>query len=111
MIPEPYNRWETSEIDRSLRSCGTLSDTTNTVRIVMLPPNTTDGTVPIIRAATPDSKAPISFDDPMKIWFTADTRPRMALGVRSCTSVWRRFAGTSRPTPRAKSRKSSWQQR
>ena len=25
----------------------------------------------------------------MKIWFTADTRPRIASGVSSCTRVWR----------------------
>src|SRR5207237_7084321 len=34
---------------------------------VMNPPKRTDGTVPISRAVTPDSNAPISFDEPMKI--------------------------------------------
>ena len=32
---------------------------------VIMPPNTTEGTRPIILAATPDSKAPNSFDDPI----------------------------------------------
>ena len=35
-----------------------------TIRIVIAPPNTTAGTVPIRRAVTPLSKAPISFEEP-----------------------------------------------
>ena len=38
-------------------------------------------------AATPDSKAPSSFDDPTKIEFTDDTRPNRCDGVSTCSSV------------------------
>ncbi len=50
---------------------------------------TTAGTAPMSAAATPDSKAPSSFEAPMKTAFTALTRPRMPSGVSSCTSMWR----------------------
>jgi hypothetical protein len=49
-------------------------------RIVSTPPITTLGAVPKIRAATPLSKAPISFDEPMKMAFTLDTRPSRCSG-------------------------------
>lgn len=48
-----------------------------TITSVILPPKITDGTVPNNLAAVPDSKAPISFDEPINIEFTADTRPRI----------------------------------
>ena len=57
---------------------------------VMAPPTITEGTVPSRRAATPDSKAPISFDEPMKIWFTAETRPSIPDGTITCISVLRK---------------------
>ncbi len=57
---------------------------------VIAPPTTTDGTVPSSRAATPDSNAPSSFDEPMKIWFTADTRPSIPDGTITCISVARK---------------------
>src|SRR5947209_6561316 len=40
-------------------------------------------------AVTPDSKAPSSFDVEINTEFTAETRPRMASGVSTCTKVWR----------------------
>ena len=57
---------------------------------VMTPPTTTEETVPSSLAATPDSKAPISFDDPMKIWLTAETRPSIPDGTSTCISVLRK---------------------
>ena len=56
-------------------AAGTFTAVTATTSSVANPPSTTDGTVPISRAAVPDSKAPISFELPMKIAFTEDTRP------------------------------------
>src|SRR6185312_2951506 len=46
-------------------------------------------TGPSHAAVTPDSNPPNSFDVSMNTPFTADTRPRIASGVRSWTSVWR----------------------
>ena len=43
--------------------------------------------MPSRRAATPDSNAPSSFDEPTKIEFTDDTRPSMCDGVSTCSSV------------------------
>src|SRR5205823_9104944 len=55
---------------------GFFQATAATVTSVMIPPKMTEGAVPINLAATPDSKAPISLEEPMKIPFTAETRPR-----------------------------------
>ena len=55
---------------------------TATTTSVSAPPSTTLGTVPNSLAVTPDSNAPISFDDPMNIELTLDTRPNMCAGVR-----------------------------
>ena len=52
-----------------------------------MPPPTTDHTGPNHFAVMPDSNAPSSFDEPMKMALTADTRPRIASGVSTCTSV------------------------
>jgi hypothetical protein len=49
------------------------------------PPATTEITGPNSAAVNPDSSAPNSFDVPMKILFTAETRPRISSGVTSCT--------------------------
>ena len=54
---------------------------------VMLPPKITDGTVPNIFAAVPDSKAPISLEDPINIELTAETLPRIWSGVSNCMMV------------------------
>ena len=51
-------------------SFGALKEVKITTRSVIVPPKMTEGTTPISFAATPDSKAPISFDDPMKTEFT-----------------------------------------
>src|SRR5436190_4361485 len=53
------------------------------------PPSTTDGTGPRSFAATPDSNAPSSFDEPTKIEFTDDTRPNKSRGVSTCNNVER----------------------
>ena len=58
-------------------------ETKVTINKVITPPKTTAGTVPSNLAATPDSKAPISFDEPMKILLTADTLPFILSGVIS----------------------------
>ena len=55
--------------------------------MVILPPNTTAGTVLISFAVRPDSKAPISFDEPINMLFTAETRPRISSGVSNCIIV------------------------
>ena len=52
---------------RRRRSIGTRHATTPTTANVARPPSTTLGTVPSHLAEMPDSKAPISFDEPIKI--------------------------------------------
>src|SRR5438477_5801108 len=53
--------------------------------MVPMPPATTEITGPNSAAVNPDSSAPNSFDVPMKILFTDETRPRISSGVTSCT--------------------------
>lgn len=48
-----------------------------TVNSVIAPPKTTAVTVPINLAVKPLSNAPSSLDEPTKIEFTEETRPRM----------------------------------
>ena len=48
---------------------------------VMIPPNATEGIRPISLAVIPDSKAPSSFDEPIKMLLTDATRPRICSGV------------------------------
>lgn len=62
---------------------------TSTTISVMIPPNTTDGTKPMILAVTPDSNSPISFDEPMNMLLTAETRPFISFGVFSWKIVLR----------------------
>src|SRR5205814_7859179 len=64
---------------------GQRQATTSTTRIVPMPPATTEITGPNSAAVNPDSSAPNSFDVPMKILFTDETRPRISSGVISCT--------------------------
>lgn len=45
--------------------------------IVAAPPNTIDGTKPIMLAAIPDSNAPNSLDEPIKMPLMALIRPRI----------------------------------
>src|SRR3712207_6544697 len=52
-------------------------------------PLTTETTGPNQCATNPDSRPPNSLEDPIKTLLTAETRPRIWSGVRSCTSVCR----------------------
>ena len=64
-----------------LRISGHLNADPTTTRIVPIPPATTEITGPNKAAVNPDSSAPNSFEVPMKILFTAETRPRISSGV------------------------------
>src|SRR5437764_10601958 len=68
-----------------LRVSGHRKATPNTTRIGPMPPATTEMTGPNNAAVNPDSSAPNSFDVPIKILFTDETRPRISSGVTSCT--------------------------
>ena len=83
----------------SRRSFGASFAVAPTTASVMQPPNTTDGTSPSRRAATPDSNAPSSFDEPMKMPLIDDTRPRMWSGVTSCRMVERSTTDTPSHRP------------
>src|SRR3546814_13230384 len=69
-------------------------------------PAITDGTVPSSFAARPDSNAPRSFDELMKILLTARTRPRRCSGGTDFITVsrmiplplWDATVATSPPT-------------
>src|SRR5207248_9480742 len=67
------------------RVSGQRHATPKTTRIVPMPPATTEITGPNSAAVNPDSSAPNSFDVPMKILFTDETRPRISSGVISWT--------------------------
>src|SRR4029077_15587983 len=67
------------------------------------PPATTEMTGPNSAAVNPDSNAPNSFDVPMKILFTDETRPRISSGVISCTIDPRMITLTLSNAPRRKS--------
>ena len=60
-----------------------------TISSVIPPPTITAGTVPSHFAAIPDSKSPISAEDPTNIELTADTRPCISFGVSCCISALR----------------------
>ena len=64
-----------------LRLRGQMQAAESTTRIVPIPPATTEMTGPKSCAVTPDSKPPSSFDEPMNMEFTAETRPRISSGV------------------------------
>ena len=59
-----------SFVKSSFLKLGNLIEVKPTVNIVITPPNTTAGTVPINFAVTPLSNAPNSLEDPTKIEFT-----------------------------------------
>ena len=63
---------------------GDIFPVTATTNKVNEPPTTIAAFVPHHLAVNPDSNAPISLEEPMKIPFTAETRPRMLSGVASC---------------------------
>src|SRR6185369_8349571 len=73
----------------SRRSAGIFQAVTPTTPSVINPPKITEGTVPSSFAATPDSKEPISLEELLKLWFTAETRPNRCSGVRRVSSVER----------------------
>src|SRR6266705_2439813 len=68
-----------------LRVSGQRNATPSTTKIVPMPPATTEISGPNRAAVKPDSSAPNSFEVPMKMLFTAETRPRISSGVTSCT--------------------------
>src|SRR5215472_9357872 len=86
-----------------LRVSGHRHATPKTTRIVPMPPATTEITGPNNAAVNPDSNAPNSFDVPMKILFTDDTRPRISSGVTSCTIDPRMMTLTLSNAPMRKS--------
>ena len=65
----------------SFRNTGFILAVVPTTIKVIMPPNATEGIKPISLAVMPDSNAPNSFDEPMKMLFTEATRPRMCSGV------------------------------
>lgn len=65
----------------NFRNTGFILAVVPTTIKVMIPPNATEGISPISLAVIPDSNAPNSFDEPMKMLFTEATRPRMCSGV------------------------------
>src|SRR5688572_18507061 len=64
----------------NFRSDGSFQAAAATEASAMQPPKTTDGIRPMILAAKPDSKAPISLDELMNMVLTDETRPRMLSG-------------------------------
>lgn len=68
-------------------SLGESLAVTSTTSSVIPPPKITEATRPMIFAARPDSKEPISFEEPMKIEFTEATLPLISSGVTSCIVV------------------------
>ena len=83
----------------NLRNFGVNLAVTITTKTVKIPPTTIDGFKPNALAVVPDSKAPISFDEPMKIELTADTLPRISSGVKSCTNIDRIKTDTASKAP------------
>ena len=59
---------------RSRLSSGAFQAVTNTQTQVISPPKITEGVTPKSLAATPDSKAPTSFEELMKKPLTEETR-------------------------------------
>jgi len=75
------DKHENHYLSDNLRNTGlTLAVVATTIK-VMIPPKATEGTRPISLAAIPDSKAPNSFDEPIKILLTEATLPRICSGV------------------------------
>ena len=71
------------------RSAGNLTHQVPAMAIVAKPPNTMAALGPTNWPATPDSKAPSSFDPPRKTPSTARTLPRFSRGVMRGTKVLR----------------------
>src|SRR5687768_4363989 len=60
-----------------------------TTNNVIHPPKTTEGTVPIILAATPLSNCPSSLEELINIELTEETLPRISSGTYNCKIVER----------------------
>src|ERR1019366_9868070 len=73
----------------SLRISGQVHAANATTMIVPMPPLTTEATGPKKRATVPDSNSPNSLEALMNTLLTAETRPRISLGVRNCTKLCR----------------------
>ncbi len=71
----------------SFRKEGKVKDETPTTARVIKPPNMTEGITPNSFAASPDSNAPISFEEPINILLTAETLPFISSGVYNCSIV------------------------
>ena len=69
------------ELRLNLLNLGDVNNTIKTTSNVIIPPKTTEGTTPISFAARPDSNAPISLEEPMKMLLTAETLPFILSGV------------------------------
>ena len=76
-----------SFVRSSFLKLGNLMEVNPTVNMVIAPPNTTAGTVPINFAVTPLSNAPSSLEEPTKIEFTDATLPLNSSGVFNCNIV------------------------
>src|SRR2546426_11038097 len=79
--------------------------------MVPRPPMRTAGTAPRSAAVRPDSNSPSWFDVPVNSECTALTRPRIASGVRICTSETRMTTLTTSEAPRtasASSERARW---
>ena len=88
-----------SSVKSSFLKSGNLIDVNTTVSIVITPPKTTAGIVPIIFAVSPLSKAPSSLEDPTKIEFTEATLPLTSSGVFNCNMVCLIIIETPSVTP------------
>src|SRR5271165_2940143 len=93
----------TSCSEPRLETLGQIAATQSTTSTVPMPPPTTEPTVPNSRAARPDSNAPSSLDEAMKMALIAETRPRISSGVSNWTSVWRTTTLTLSSAPVSKS--------
>ena len=76
-----------SLVKSNFLNVGNLIAVNPTVNIVITPPNTTAGTVPISFAVAPLSNAPSSLDEPTNIEFTEATFPLNSSGVFNCKIV------------------------
>src|SRR5579859_4541954 len=73
----------------SLRISGQTHAESATTTFVSIHPLTTENTGPKNPATVPDSKPPSSLEALMNTLLTAETRPRISLGVPDCTRLWR----------------------
>src|SRR6516162_4921958 len=101
--PQPQHQRRFRSSAPIFRVSGQRQETPSTTRMVPMPPATTEMTGPNNAAVNPDSSAPNSFDVPMKMLFTDDTRPRISSGVTNCTIDPRMITLTLSNAPMRKS--------